>query len=258
MNSGAGQVEQVLASIPGFSQARVESRLSNGPTNASYLLEKSGQRFVLRLDKPEARTLGLDRVNEKQVCEAVAEAGLALPLIHFDPVAGVYLRHFIPGRSWVASDLAVAANRQRLAELLRRLHSVKAVGKDFDPLAAARRYATQSQEGQARSILREAESLAAELAFEPAARVLCHNDLVSENVLEGQQLMLIDWEYAAIGDPFFDLAVVVRHHDLDEPAALDFLAAYLGREVGQCDSQRLAWQCVFYQCLLQLWNLRVA
>ncbi len=236
----------------------MESRLSNGPTNASYLLEKSGQRFVLRLDKPEARKLGLDRVNENQVCEALAEAGLALSPIHFDPVAGVYLRRFIPGRSWTASDLAVAANRERLAGLLRRLHRVEPVGKDFDPLAAARRYAAQSGDERARTILREAESLAAELASEPCARVICHNDLVCENVLEGQQLMLIDWEYAAIGDPFFDLAVVVRHHDLDEPAAMNFLAAYLGREVGQCDSQRLARQCAFYHCLLQLWNLRVA
>lgn len=258
MNSDAGQVEQALASIPGFSHARVESQLSNGPTNASYLLENSGQSFVLRLDKPEANKLGLDRFNEKQVCEAVAEAGLALPPIHFDPAAGVYLRKFIPGRSWTTSDLVVAANRERLARLLRRLHRIEPVGKDFDPLAAARRYAAHSGGDRARSILLEAESLAADPALEPVARVLCHNDLVCGNILEGQQLMLIDWEYAAIGDPFFDLAVVVRHHGLDESAAMDFLAAYLGREVGQRDAQRLAQQCAFYHCLLQLWNLRVA
>ena len=27
--------------------------------------------------------------------------------------------------------------------------------------------------------------------------------------------MLIDWEYAGIGDPFFDLAVVVQHHRVE-------------------------------------------
>ena len=40
--------------------------------------------------------------------------------------------------------------------------------------------------------------------------------------------MLIDWEYAAIGDAYFDLAVVVRHHDLDEPGVDGFVGSVPG------------------------------
>lgn len=258
MTRDAPGVEEALALIPGYSDARLVSRLSDGPTNASYLLEQSGEQFVLRLDKPEATTLGLDRANEKRVCEALAGAGLALPPVHFDPAAGVYLRHFVPGRAWTVSDLAAAGNLERLADLLRRLHSLTPAVRKFEPLAAAQRYAAQSGGVRTRTILSEAESRAAELVREPGAGVLCHNDLVCQNVLEGPQLMLIDWEYAAIGDAYFDLAVVVRHHDLDEPASMVLLEAYLGCEAGQPERQRLALQCAFYHCLLQLWKLRVA
>ena len=43
---------------------------------------------------------------------------------------------------------------------------------------------------------------------------LCHNDLVHSNIIDGDPVRLIDWEYSAVGDPYFDLAIVVRHHQL--------------------------------------------
>ena len=83
--------------------------------------------YVLRLDKPAARKLGLNRSNEKQVCKAVAEAGLAPEPLYFDPTAGVYLRHYLPGRSWDASlTWPSPDNPERLARLLRELHALAA------------------------------------------------------------------------------------------------------------------------------------
>jgi thiamine kinase-like enzyme len=76
-------------------------------------------------------------------------------------------------------------------------------------------------------------------------------------LLQGHALLLIDWEYAGIGDPYFDLAVVVRHHDLDKELTEYFLAAYLQRPPQQHEIRHLAGQCAFYGCLLELWNLRV-
>ena len=68
--------------------------------------------------------------------------------------------------------------------------------------------------------------------------------------------MLIDWEYAGVGDPFFDLAVIVQHHGLDNPLARCLLENYLGRRASSGEAEHLSQQCDFYQCLLELWNLR--
>ena len=258
MTAGAAQrrsVEQVLDAIPGFNNARVDSLLSDGPTNVSYLLQQAGMRYVLRLDKPEAAKLGLNRSNEKQVCQAVADAGLAPEPLYFDPAAGVYLRRYLPGRAWDVSDLASPDKRERLARLLRVLHGLPPIGAAFDPLAAARRYAAQLDIGPARAILRESEKLMQQITTDSTDPALCHNDLVCHNVLEGKRLMLIDWEFAGAGDPFFDLAVVVRHHGLDLESAQGFLGAYLGRSASARETELLTLQCGFYQCLLELWEL---
>jgi len=251
------RVREVLCDIPGFTGARIDAQLSDGPTNASYLLEQSGEHYVLRLDKPDAVKLGLDRSNEKRVCKIVAKAGLAPEPGYFDAVSGVYLRRFLPGRSWGVSDLASLENLVRLARLLRKLHSLPPPGTAFEPLAAARRYAVQLGGGEPRSILCKAEMLMQKIEAGSAEMVLCHNDLVCQNVLEGSSLMLIDWEYSAIGDPFFDLAVVVRHHRLDKKSAHYFLDAYLGRSSSALENGRLKLHSDFYQCLLDLWELRV-
>ena len=153
------------------------------------------------------------------------------------------------------SDLARPGKLERLAGLLRKLHGVAPFGAAFDPLAAARRYAAQLGNEQSRSILHRCEKLMRAISTGPVGQALCHNDLVCRNVLEGKRLMLIDWEYAGAGDPFFDLAVVVRHHGLDLESAQGFLGAYLGRSASARETELLTLQCGFYQCLLELWEL---
>ena len=252
-------VNTALAVIPGLSGARVRERLADGPTNASYLVEQGGERFVLRLDKSEASILGLDRANERRVCEAIAAAGLGPAYTHFDISAGVCLRPWQAGRSLRPDELRDRGVLRRLAAALRRLHGLAPLGAAFDPLAAARRYADQLGTPAASALAARAAELSTELQVHAPPPALCHNDLVCENILltTGQGLLLIDWEYAGVGDPWFDLAVVVRHHELGEELARYFLEAYLRRPPVAEESQRLSRQCAFYGCLLELWNLRV-
>jgi thiamine kinase-like enzyme len=247
-------LDQALEAIPGFSGAKIFSQLSDGPTNASYRVEQGGEQYVLRLDKPQAASLGLDRANEKRVCEVVAAAGLAPPPLYFDPAAGICLRRFISGRSWHRSDLLMPGNLQRLAGVLQKLHSLPPAGNVFEPAVAARRYATQIGTAAAAAIAGRAQEIAAEIKTYSTAGCLCHNDLVCQNMLEGERLILIDWEYAGIGDPFFDLAVVVRHHGLDRSSASVLLEAWLGQPATERATRHLSLQCDFYSCLLQLWE----
>jgi thiamine kinase len=253
------RAETALAAIPGLAGARVVRRLIAGPTNVTWLVEHLDRRWVLRLDTPAAAELGLDRENEGRACTAVAAAGIAPAYRWFDAAAGICLRHFVEGRALGPVDLRDARRLERLAGTLRRLHRLPAVGRPFDPAGAVRRYAAALATPEADRVAgRALDSLkyARRLAMPPA---LCHNDLVAENMIEteGQGLLLIDWEYAATGDPMFDLAVVTGHHELDAGLAQVFLEAYLQRAATPEDSERLSRQCRFYGHLLQLWNLRV-
>ena len=57
----------------------------------------------------------------------------------------------------------------------------------------------------------------------------CHNDLLAANVIDdGARLRIVDWEYAGMGDPFFDLANFSVNVELDEGGRAALLAAYFG------------------------------
>ena len=246
----------VLDSIPGFAGAELGTRLSGGPTNNSFRVEQDGKSFVLRLDKSEATRLGLDRKAELNVIQVVAEAGLGAHPIYWDVEAGVCIRPYVPGRAWTRDDLLREGRLERLATLLRTLHALPAAGNPFKPLDAAARYARQLGSAEAKRVFENAAD--AFTAINPPAPALCHNDLVCQNILEGDSLTLIDWEYAGMGDPFFDLAVVVQHHGLSEDLANRLLSSYLQRDIQESDRQPLAAQRRFYKLLLELWTLRVS
>jgi thiamine kinase-like enzyme len=69
--------------------------------------------------------------------------------------------------------------------------------------------------------------------------VPCHNDLLNANFLvDGESLRIVDWEYAGMGDRFFDLANFSINHELDVEQSRSLLAAYFG-EVADSDVQAL-------------------
>lgn len=247
--------QTILASVPGFAEAEVVEQLADGPTNLSLRVEQGGQPYVLRVDKPEAARLGLNREAELSVIEAIANAGLGTAPVHFDADEGIYLRPHHAGRTWTRADLLNEDNLERLAALLRELHALPPAGSAFKPLLAAGRYARQLGTTEAGNLFGQVASAYA--LIEPGPPALCHNDLVCQNILQGEKLSLIDWEYAGMGDPFFDLATVVQHHELEENPSRHLLAAYLQHQPGEKDLERLAKQRRFYAALLELWTLRI-
>ena len=80
-----------------------------------------------------------------------------------------------------------------------------------------------------------------ELAFlgNPVELRPCHNDLLNANFIDdGERIRIVDWEYAGMGDPFFDLGNFSVNHGLspDEDAVL--LEGYEG-EVRSSRAARL-------------------
>ena len=109
-------VRAILGGMPGFETAAVRAVLSDGPTNASYRVERNGMDLVLRVDKPAAAELGLDRSAERQVLQALAVAGLAEAPLFSDTAGGIMLRRFVPGRTWTREDITRPDALARLAQ----------------------------------------------------------------------------------------------------------------------------------------------
>ena len=63
---------------------------------------------------------------------------------------------------------------------------------------------------------------------EPIKLRPCHNDLLDANFIDdGTRIRIIDWEYAGMGDPFFDLGnFSINHKQLTPDEDEILLAAY--------------------------------
>ena len=67
----------------------------------------------------------------------------------------------------------------------------------------------------ARQVARRVERARGAFAERP-----CHNDLLNANFIDdGTRIRIVDWEYAGMGDVFFDLANFSINHELDREDA---------------------------------------
>ena len=87
---------------------------------------------------------------------------------------------------------------------------------------------------------------------------LCHNDLFGGNILDCDPVRFVDWEFAGMGDIFFDLATLAVACDEFEPLPDDFLAVILETYFGRvCDAhmQRLKDMIFVAQLHVVAWGL---
>ena len=80
----------------------------------------------------------------------------------------------------------------------------------------------------------------------------CHNDLVLDNIIDtADGLKLIDWEYAAMGDPYFDLAVLIEYSNLSASASRALVSNYTQVP----DQSRLSQNRLTFKYVNILWQL---
>ena len=242
--------------IESLQGAKVIEKLAGGPASDSWLLSAGSEKFVLRTDKPLARHLGLDRRAEIKILRSVAAAGIGPQVIWSDPEKGVLVTSYIPGCAWSSVDVHNPVNLENLAATLRQLHSLPPRGPAFTPGKKALTYARVIGGEKAARLAGQASELAENLLSETRCLAICHNDLVHSNIIGDDIVRLIDWEYSAVGDPYFDLATVVRHHQLNTDWTESFLTAYFGTP-GKEHFSRLEAFCRLYDQLAALWYLSV-
>jgi len=217
--------------------------LPGGITNHNYLVRDAGQLYVARLCVDKT-LLGIDRRNEV-VCHRAAHAcGIAPELVHQED--GVLVSQFVAGRTLTPEGVRDLGFIPRLVDVLRRLHDswdrLQGEMLYFSPFQTARTYARTAAGLNARlpsdidDLLDDAAGLSRRLG--PFVPVLCHNDLLASNILDaGDRIWLVDWEYAGMGHPLFDLAGVCANCAFSEAEELALLSEYRGgideRELGE-------------------------
>lgn len=230
--------------------------LASTPISQTWRVSVGDSIAVLREDRPGARQLGLNRAAEPGVIQAAAAAGIGPALLAADPEQGRLLTQWLPGQPWQAADLRQPIQLQQVALLLRRLHATPLATPQLDLVEAVERYACAVGETGWQLVATARKNLQNCQPSPASAWRFCHNDLTPGNFIAGPTgtLHLIDWEYAGLCDPAFDLAGFAAGADLNPDQSRCLLTSYHGRPPEPAELARhLAWQ-VFCRSLAALWQ----
>jgi len=204
--------------------------IGGGITNHNFKVVVDGEAYVLRIGGKDTELLGIDRRAEYQASLAAASLGVGPEVIGFLEPEGYLVTRFIEGGP---VDVHVPETLARVGETLRLIHDGPPVRARFDAFRVVETYrATADARGVSiPSAYARASELAAAIERARGRQPLrpCHNDLLNANfIADGERLRIVDWEYAGMGDIFFDLANFAVNNDLDEAEQRELLGAYFG------------------------------
>jgi len=246
------ETEFPILSEPALKGACVLHKLAGGPTSDSWLLSLADSKAVLRIDKPLARVLNLDRIAELGVLEQVAHAGFGPAVIWADPENGMLLTEYIAGRHWTITDAGQPENIERLGLRLRELHSASVKGPTLNIGETAGHYASVAGTAQANELHTQLLAILKLLGNALTDRSFCHNDLGYQNIVETGDIMFVDWEYAAKGYSLFDIAAIVRQNQFSNAQATQLQRAYFGASAAKFRGS-LPLYSSLYDLLSALW-----
>ena len=162
------------------------------------------------------------------------QLGVGAEVVLVLPDRDAMVTRLIDGPTLTPGVASTPATLRRIVESVRLVHAGPAFPGRFSAFGAARtstawRFSTASGRP---AELDDALGLLAriEAALPPdGADVPCHDDLLPGNFIDdGKRIRIIDWEYAAMGDRFFDLGNLAVNLALSEAACEALLVRYFG------------------------------
>jgi thiamine kinase-like enzyme len=207
--------------------------LDGGITNRNFRLGVAGRDVVVRLPGKDTELLGIDRGAERDATAAAFAAGVGPEVIAFRADPPVLVTRFIPGRPLAAEALREAPLLGEVAAALRAIHGGAVLRARFDAFAVVDAYQATARAHGARvpdaygRLIAGAHVIRDALGGPEHAPVPCHNDLLTANFLhDGERVRIVDWEYAGMGDRYFDLGNLSVNNGFAAAEDERLLAAY--------------------------------
>ncbi|MBK8821087.1 MAG: phosphotransferase family protein [Anaerolineales bacterium] len=229
--------------------------LSGGITNLNFKVEADGRSYVIRLAGEGTDQLGIKRDVEYAANYAAGQMGIAPEVVYFIEPENYIVTRFVTGKPIPPDVIKQPDYLARVAKKLRLFHmrGPKLKG-EFNVFRRVEMLTKVSKRNNAKFphdwdwIMQKMKEVEKALAKDPYTPTPTHNDLLNLNWLEEEvagdigEIRLLDWEYAGMGDIFFDLGNFSHHHRLNEDQVDNFLYEYFGEVTDkQYARLRLMW-----------------
>lgn len=227
-------------------------KIEEGFCNDNYLVNNA---YVMRIprDNPDETTLPYK--DELEIYSVTTPLKISEIVVYFDVNSGVKISKFIH-KSHTYRNTPTNEEITYVAKALKKLHGaeIKTTAK-YDMFGKLKSYKnallgeTNLDSKIENKIIKEVEKI-----FDKDPLVLCHNDLVHNNLLFlDKGVKIIDWEYAGLNNLYFDLASFISENDLSDEQAEFFLSKYFGSKLNLKKRKKVE---IFYNFLDVLFYYR--
>lgn len=236
-----GRVYKMISEIPYFGSSRVSviEILPGGITNNNYKVTIDDVTYAVRL--AGAGTIEyLDRPAEKHNAQVMADIGISAPIIYYDETTGNQVCKYIDdSKTLQAADFKDEKYLSMAAHVFRTYHDGdKEFISDFNPLIEMESYVKLLAEKNfdfyegSELMCEKVEAIREAFKNNPPPKAPCHNDPLPVNWLDDKKnFYLIDWEYAGMDDPMFDLAALAIEAELNDDQERFLLQEYFGTDL---------------------------
>lgn len=234
--------------------SKIVKRLEGGMSNYTYVVENGGTKYTYRVPGKFAEKF-VDRDDEWYNIQQIDKLGLNNVTHYLEIRSGEKLAEYVEGT--IMSETDVVSYNDLSAAALKKLHGSGLQLKDYNAFGRLDDYEGYCREtGFAhpdtykalRARLEEMRNVYKQVKLVP-----CHCDYQPTNLVIGcDKLYVLDWEFAGMNDPFYDIACY-GNAGLDK--AVSLLGAYVGHEPTADELRRMYFHRAF-QCL-QWFNVAI-
>ncbi|MCW8093136.1 phosphotransferase [Alteromonas sp. ASW11-130] len=201
--------------------------IDGGAVNRTFKLSDNDRAFAVKWFADDAFS-GINRLHQFVLQEQLAHRKIApMPVWLSDD-----------GKLWVevwheAAQLPADPNQQinTLANVLSTIHAQPITARPLELTQRFEHYIKIANISSDDSLTHQANEIAKWLLQESddTALTLCHNDLAMVHILDPALPVVIDWEYAAMGNRYFDIASAIEINQLANDDALVLCELYAER-----------------------------
>ena len=234
------ELTEVVARVTALLGPRQGSvvQLEGGITNRNFRVNFGGTDYVVRLPGKRTEILGIDRTAECIATKAASKLGMAPGVAAMFEEPSCLVTLFVSGREMTAEELREPETLGEVARDLRKFHeSGTELPTGFDSFRLVEEYAETGRANGSEPPAGYDDALEVAHRIEQAVKdqeehgpVPAHNDLLTANFLRetSDHIQLIDWEYAGMGDRWFDLGNFAVNNEFDDDQEKQLLEAYFG------------------------------
>lgn len=206
--------------------------LKRGVTNETYSFLIKDEKFCIRLPRRRSETL-VSYSKENAIYEAMSDSKMNDSVVFLDQDKGYKISKFVSG----TTDKPLTDN-EKITSLKNAHHRNIMVEYNFDIMGGIKNLRRLCVRRDAimyrdyRHVNKNIASIHSKLKTMNRPTTLCHGDPVEGNFIRdlSGNIVIIDWEYAGMADPFLDVAMFAVYEKRDESEVDGILNVYLGRE----------------------------